>query len=110
MFFVNIIHLALLVNTSAAAAPCRGDRMPGDWGDCMPIENIGTMLPYRIAPFPDSSAAKNRGLKVEKVGGKKFSGWGLPGVEIVPTPLESLFMLSGAPQRPYIKKSKKIKN
>ncbi len=64
------------------------------------------MLPYRIAPFPDSSAAKNRGLGVEKVGKKKFSEWGWPGVENVPTPLETIFNISRGPQRPYTAKSK----
>ncbi len=65
------------------------------------------MLPYRIAPFPDSSAAKNRGLGVEKVGKKKmFSEWGWPGVENVPTPLETIFDISRGPQRPYTAKSK----
>ena len=68
------------------------------------------MLPYRIAPFPDSSARKNRGFGGRKSRGKKFSEWGLPGVENVPTPLESLFMLSRAPQRPYIKKSENFEN
>ena len=41
---------------------------------------------------------------------KKFSEWGLPGVENVATSLESLFMLSRAPQRPYIKKSENFEN
>ena len=40
---------------------------------------------------------------------QKISEWGLPGVENVATSLESLFMLSRAPQHPYIKKSKKSK-
>ena len=56
-----------------------------------------TMLSYPIAPLSDSSAAKNRGLGVEKVGKKKLSEWGLPGVENVPTSLESLFKLSRGP-------------
>ena len=33
---------------------------------------------------------------------------GLPGVENVPTPLESLFKLSRGPQRPYIKKKQNM--
>ena len=45
--------------------------------------------------------------KVEK---KKFSESGLPGVESVATSLESLFMLSRAPQRPYMKKSENFEN
>ena len=73
---------------------------PQPWGKS---QSPLTMLPYRIAPFPDSSARKNRGLGVEKVDFKKFSEWGLPGVEIVPTSLESLFNISRAPQGPYIK-------
>ena len=46
---------------------------------------------------------------VKKVGGKtnKFSEWGLPGVGNVATSLETIFMLSRAPQRPHIKKSDK---
>ena len=46
----------------------------------------------------------------EKVGKQKFSEWGLPGVESVATSLESLFMLSRAPQHPYIKKSENFEN
>ena len=36
---------------------------------------------------------------------RKFSEWGLPGVENVATSLERVFTLSRAPQRPYVKKS-----
>ena len=32
---------------------------------------------------------------------QKSSEWGLPGVENVPTSLETIFKLSRAPQRPY---------
>ena len=53
---------------------------------------------------------EGRGEGPKKLGGKKFSEWGLPGVENVATSLESLFMLSRAPQRPYIKKSENSEN
>ena len=65
------------------------------------------MLLYPIAPTPDSSARKNQGLGVEKVGKtKKFSEWTFPGVENVPTPLETIFNVSRGPQRPYTGKSR----
>ena len=45
----------------------------------------------------DSSVRKIEEYGIEKVGGTKFSEWGLPGVENVPTPLESVFILSRGP-------------
>ena len=46
-------------------------------------------------------------LRVEKVDLFKSSEWGLPGVENVPTPLDTIFNISRGPQRPYIEKNKK---
>ena len=40
----------------------------------------------------------------------KPSEWGLPGVENVPTSLETIFKLSRASQRPYIKTSQYFEN
>ena len=69
-------------------------------------------IPGTMSTPPESLQLKlfGEGLGVEKVGKKQFSEWGLPGVENVAMPLESLFTLSRAPQRPYVKKSKRIKN
>ena len=69
------------------------------------------MLSYPLAPLSVSSATKTEGRRGEgggrkKVGKKRFSEWGLPGVENVPTPLETIFKLSRAPHRPYIKNRK----
>ena len=41
---------------------------------------------------------------------QKSSEWGLPGVENVPTSLETIFKLSRGPQLPYIKKSENYRN
>ena len=67
-----------------------------------------TMLPYRITPFPDRSAAKNQGLGVESCREKNLR-MGFAWCGNVPTPLETIFNISRGPQRPYTAKSKKIK-
>ena len=49
------------------------------------------------------------GLGVEKMSKKKFSEWGLPGVEIVGAPPIKIFKLSRISQLPYKVKISKIR-
>ena len=82
------------------------------------IQKCEALIPPRLQANPakrEMIIFQFRGLgggggEGPKSGEKKFSEWGLPGVENVATSLETLFMLSRAPQRPYIKKSKNFEN
>ena len=64
--------------------------------------NVGK-APLAWHPLPEA----------QNVDFSKILGMALPGVEYVPTPLETMFKLSRGPQRPYIEKIenfKKLKN
>ena len=63
-------------------------------------------------------AIETRGYRRRGYRGKGTPGWdpsqdlgmASPGVEYVPTPLETVFKLSRGPQRPYTKKSENFEN
>ena len=48
--------------------------------------------------------------EVKHIDFSKILGMALPGVENIPTSLETIFKLFTGPQRPYIKKSENFEN
>ena len=61
-------------------------------------------------PSRDPSETPPGPLQAQNIDFSKILGMASPGVECVPTPLETIFKLSRGPQRPYIEKSENFEN
>ena len=65
---------------------------------------------WALGPMARETGPGNGLPEVKKIDFSKFLGMASPGVEYVPTSLETIFKLSRGPQRPYTKKSGNFEN